>query len=87
MTYTVEITPSLSIGWQGIAEALDSSGFVVGRLVETSPSLSVTLDYLASGTPVRRVAHSLETWTVERGIPLLPQVINDGQIALRPAVA
>ena len=86
MTYTVEITASQSVGWQGIAEALASNGLVV-RLVETSPNLSVTLDWPASGTPVRSIAHSLEAWIVERGIPLLPDVINEGLIALRPAVA
>jgi hypothetical protein len=86
VTYTVEITASKPVGWQGIAEALAASGLVV-QLVETSPNLSVTLDWSASGTPVRRIAHSLEAWIVGRGIPLLPDVINDGLIALRPAVA
>ena len=86
MIHTIEITPSQSVGWQGIAEALASIG-LAGQLVETSPNLRVTLDWPAPGTPIRRIVHSLEGWIAERGIPLLPEVINDGLIALRPAVA
>ena len=47
----IEMTPSQSVGWQGIAEALASIG-LAGQLVETSPNLRVTLD----GRP--RDAHS-----------------------------
>jgi hypothetical protein len=86
MKCTVEITPSQFVGWHGIAEALASSGLVV-QVVETSPNLRVTLDWTASEMPTRRIAHSLEAWIVERGLPLLPEVVNDGLIALRPAVA
>jgi hypothetical protein len=33
------------------------------------------------------VARALESWLVDRGSPLLPQVVDDEHIVLRPAVA
>jgi hypothetical protein len=77
----VEINPSQSLGWQGLAEALAAGG-LTGRLVETSP-LCVQVDASEAG----EVAHALEAWLVERGSALLPQVVDAEHIVLRPAAA
>jgi hypothetical protein len=81
VSHIVEISPSQTLGWQGLAEALASRG-LAGQLVETSP-LSVRLDASDTG----EVAHALEAWLAARGSQLLPQVVDDAHIVLRPAAA
>jgi hypothetical protein len=82
MSYAVEIAPSQSLGWQGLAEALAASG-LESSLLETSPGLRVAVGL--SRAP--EVARALESWLVDRGSPLLPQVVDDEHIVLRPAAA
>jgi hypothetical protein len=82
MSHLVEITPTQTLGWQGVAEALAASG-VESTLVETSPGLRLALGKGSAG----EVAHALESWLVERGSQLLPQVVDDGLIVLRPPAA
>ena len=77
----VEITPSQSLGWQGLAEALASQG-ISGQLVETSP-LSVRLD----GSDAGEVAHALENWLADKDTHLLPQVVDAEHVVLRPPTA
>ena len=77
----VEINPSQSLGWQGLAEALAARG-LAGRLVETSP-LCVQVD----AHEAAEVAHALEAWLLDRGSPLLPQIVDAEHIVLRPAAA
>ena len=83
MPQLVEITHAQTIGWQGLAEALAASG-VEGTLVETSPGLQLAL---ADGGSAGEVAHALEAWLLERGGGLLPQIVDDGHIVMRPPSA
>lgn len=82
MAHLVEITPSQTLGWQGVAEAFAASG-VEGTLVETSPTLQLSLPH----ADAHAVAHVLESWLVARGSQLLPQVLDDGHVVLRPPAA
>jgi hypothetical protein len=81
MSQLIEITPSQSLGWQGLAEALAEQGLAC-QLVETSP-LSVSLD----GSDAGDVAHVLETWLSGNGSTLVPQVVDGEHIVLRPPAA
>lgn len=83
MSHLVEVTPSQSLGWQGLAEALTASGLDGTTLVETAPGLRLALGPAGAA----EVAHALESWLVERGSPLLPQVVDDAHIVLRPPAA
>jgi hypothetical protein len=82
MSHYVEISPSKAVGWQGLAEALAASG-VHGMLVETSPELRLSVDGCTAGD----VASALERWLVERDGSLLPQVVSEELIVLRPPAA
>ena len=82
MAHMVEIAPAQTLGWQGLAEALAASG-VDSSLVETTPGLRTAVGMSRASD----VARALESWLVERGSPLLPQVVDDEHIVLRPAAA
>ena len=77
----VEITPSQSIAWQGVAEALAARGLDC-QLVESSP-LSVQL----GGSSAGEVAHALEDWLALQGSALVPQVVDAEHVVLRPPSA
>jgi hypothetical protein len=82
MSHMVEITPSQPLGWQGVAEALAAGG-LAARLVATSPNLGLEVDR----GDVSEIAHALDSWLHDRGFGLVPQVVDDEHIVLRPPAA